>query len=176
MFVFESMMKSLPKEHPRGLKRKRQNFMREDPPSWTRGCHRQNGAHGGGKVHNDKRTHVREGATESGPEGPGPVSPGRPTWPTLGSVRPPISWAWRCFNPKYVEAPPFSERERERAIRPRGRSQARERRGGRSFARRITLLEGSNHQWRRTSRPCQDTPGGKGRHRRKHHHDQQCYA
>jgi hypothetical protein len=22
-------------EHPRGLKRKRPNFMREDPPSWT---------------------------------------------------------------------------------------------------------------------------------------------
>jgi hypothetical protein len=25
------------KELPRGLKRKRPNFMREDPPSWTRG-------------------------------------------------------------------------------------------------------------------------------------------
>jgi hypothetical protein len=25
------------KEHPRGLKRKRPNFMRGEPPSWTRG-------------------------------------------------------------------------------------------------------------------------------------------
>jgi hypothetical protein len=39
------------------------------------------------------------------------MSPGRPAWPTLGSVRPPISWAWRSFNPKYVEAPPFAEGE-----------------------------------------------------------------
>jgi hypothetical protein len=27
--------RSVIKEHPRGLKRKRLNFMREDPPSWT---------------------------------------------------------------------------------------------------------------------------------------------
>jgi hypothetical protein len=34
-----------------------------------------------------------------------------------------------------------------------------ERKGGeRSFARRISLLEGSNHKWTRTSRPCHDTP------------------
>jgi hypothetical protein len=29
--------RSATKEHPRGLKRKRPNFMREEPPSWTRG-------------------------------------------------------------------------------------------------------------------------------------------
>jgi hypothetical protein len=40
---------SVTKEHTWGLKRKRPNFMREDPPSWTRGWHRQNGANGGGK-------------------------------------------------------------------------------------------------------------------------------
>jgi hypothetical protein len=28
---------SITKEHPQGLKRKRSNFMREDPLSWTRG-------------------------------------------------------------------------------------------------------------------------------------------
>jgi hypothetical protein len=28
---------SVTKEHPRGLKRKRPDFMREDPPSWMRG-------------------------------------------------------------------------------------------------------------------------------------------
>jgi hypothetical protein len=29
--------RSVTKEHPRGLKRKRPNFMQGDPPSWTRG-------------------------------------------------------------------------------------------------------------------------------------------
>jgi hypothetical protein len=29
--------RSATKEHPRGLKRKRPNFMRGEPPSWTRG-------------------------------------------------------------------------------------------------------------------------------------------
>jgi hypothetical protein len=40
------------------LKSKRPNFMRGEPPSWTRGWHRQNHASGGGKVHNHLRTHV----------------------------------------------------------------------------------------------------------------------
>jgi hypothetical protein len=38
--------------------------MRTEPPSWTRGRHRQNNASGGGKVHNLMRTHGSEGATE----------------------------------------------------------------------------------------------------------------
>jgi hypothetical protein len=29
--------RSVTKEHPRGLKRKRPNSMRREPPSWTRG-------------------------------------------------------------------------------------------------------------------------------------------
>jgi hypothetical protein len=29
--------RSVTKEHPRGLKRKRPNFIRGEPPSWTRG-------------------------------------------------------------------------------------------------------------------------------------------
>jgi hypothetical protein len=29
--------RSVTKEHPRGLNRKRPNFMRGEPPSWTRG-------------------------------------------------------------------------------------------------------------------------------------------
>jgi hypothetical protein len=29
--------RSATKEHPRGLKRKRPNFMQREPPSWTRG-------------------------------------------------------------------------------------------------------------------------------------------
>jgi hypothetical protein len=121
-----------------------------------------------GKVQNDKSAHVREGATEPGQNGPGSVGPAHPRG---GSA--PVSWGedestlntWRHYHS-----------QRERAIRPRGHQQARERRGGRSFARRIALLEGSNHKWRRMSRPCQDTPGGEGRHRQKRHHDQRCYA
>jgi hypothetical protein len=99
--------RSVTKEHPRGLKRKRLDFMQGEPPSWTRGWHRQNGANGGGKVHKYMRTHGSEGATESGQDGLGPVSPGRSAWPTLGLVQPPISWVWRSFNPKYMEAPPL---------------------------------------------------------------------
>jgi hypothetical protein len=53
-----------------------------------------------------------------------------------------------------VEAPPFTERESHSPEKP----STRERRGGRSFTRKIALLEESNHKWRRTSRPCQGTP------------------
>jgi hypothetical protein len=104
---------SVTMEHPQELKCKRPNFMQGGPPSWMWGWHRQNGANGGGKVHKDIRTHGSEGATEPSQDEPGPVGPGWPAWPTLGSVQPPFSWAWRTFNPKNVEAPPFAERERE---------------------------------------------------------------
>jgi hypothetical protein len=60
-----------------------------------------------GKVHKDMRTHRSEVATEPGQDGPGPVGPGRPAWPIPRSVRPPISWTWRSFNPMYVGAPRF---------------------------------------------------------------------
>jgi hypothetical protein len=56
--------RSVTKEHPRGLKSKRLDFMHGEPPSWTRGLHRQNGASGGGKVCKCMRTHESEGATE----------------------------------------------------------------------------------------------------------------
>jgi hypothetical protein len=56
--------RSVTKEHPRGLKRKRPDFMQGEPPSWTRGWHRQNSASGGVKVHKYKRTHGSEGAIE----------------------------------------------------------------------------------------------------------------
>jgi hypothetical protein len=72
---------------------------------------------------------------------------GRTAWPFPEVVRP----------PKYVEAPPFAER----AIHPRGRPQARaeeeERnhlQGGSLYSKEATI------KWRRTSRPCQDTPRG----------------
>jgi hypothetical protein len=61
-----------------------------------------------------------------------------------------------------VEAPPFAEGGREREREPFTQEAVhkleRGGRGGRSFARRIALLDGSNHKWRRTLRPCQDAP------------------
>jgi hypothetical protein len=51
--------RSVIKEHPQGLKRKRPDFMQGEPPYWTRGWHRQNGGSGGGKVHKCMRTQLR---------------------------------------------------------------------------------------------------------------------
>jgi hypothetical protein len=42
-------------------------------------------------MHNHLRTHGSEGATESGRDGPGPVSLGRPAWPTPGVGSAPLS-------------------------------------------------------------------------------------
>jgi hypothetical protein len=83
--------RSATKEHPRGLKRKRSNFMCGEPPSWMRGLHRQNHASGGGKVHNHLRTHGSEGATEAGRIGLGLVGPGRPAQPSSGVGSAPLS-------------------------------------------------------------------------------------
>jgi hypothetical protein len=129
--------------------------MQGEHPSWMRGWHRQNGASGGGKLHKYMRTHGTKGATEPARMGLGrSVWSGRPG-PLRGSVRPPFSCTRRFFNPKLLEAPPFA---RGRAIRLRGRPQARERRGERSFARRIALLEGSTYKWRRRKTPSEASP------------------
>jgi hypothetical protein len=145
-----------------------------------RGWHRQNGANGGGKVHNDKRTHVREGATEPGRNGPRPVGPGRLAWPIPGSVRPPFLEledvstlnTWRHHHSQRER-----ERERERAIRPRDCPQARER------EKRREIIRKKDRSTRRKQPQVEEDvealprhPGGEGRHRRKRHHDQQCYA
>jgi hypothetical protein len=87
------------KEHPRGLKRKRPDFMQGEPPSWTRGWHRQNGASGGGKVHKCMRTHGSERATEPGRDGPGPVGPSRLTWPSYGAGSAPLSFHSKDLQP-----------------------------------------------------------------------------
>jgi hypothetical protein len=79
-------------------------------------------------VRKDMRTHGREGATEPGQDGPGPVGPGRPAWPTPVSVRPPFLEredpstlsTWRHRHSQ-------REGERERTIRLTGRPQERER-------------------------------------------------
>jgi hypothetical protein len=83
--------RSVTKEHPRGLKCKRPNFMHGEPPSWTRGLHRQNHASGRGKVHKCMRTHGSEGATKPGRGGPRLVGPGRPAQPTPGVGSAPLS-------------------------------------------------------------------------------------
>jgi hypothetical protein len=80
-------------------------------------------------VYNYMRTHGREGATEPGQDGPGPVGPSQPAWPTLGGRFGPPFLApegsstlssWRRHHSQDKE--PFA---------PRGHLQARER-GGRS--------------------------------------------
>jgi hypothetical protein len=76
-------------------------------------------------VHKYMRTHGSEGATEPDGDGPGLVGPSRPPWPTLGVGSAPFSCTRRSFNPKLLEALPFA---RQRAIRPRGHPQAREKR------------------------------------------------
>jgi hypothetical protein len=82
---------SVPKEHPRGLKQKRPDFMQGEPPSWTRGWHCQNSASGGGKVHKYMRTHGSKGVTEPAGMGLGrSAQAGRPG-PLQGSVRAPFS-------------------------------------------------------------------------------------
>jgi hypothetical protein len=50
-------------------------------------------------VHNYLRTHGREGATEPGRDGPGPVGPSRPAWatPDVGSA--PLSLHPKDFQP-----------------------------------------------------------------------------
>jgi hypothetical protein len=87
-------------------------------------------------VHKYMRTQGSEGATEPGRDGPGPLR---------GSVRPPFSCTRRSFNPKLLEGRHSQDRE------PFAREAIHklERRGGRSFARRIAQLEGSTHKWRR---------------------------
>jgi hypothetical protein len=59
-------------------------------------------------VHNHLRTHGSEGATEPVRNGPGPVGPVRPAWPTPGVDSAPLPCTRRIFNPKVVEAPPFA--------------------------------------------------------------------
>jgi hypothetical protein len=150
--------RSVTKEHPWGLKRKRPDFMQEEPPSWTRGWHRQNSASGGGEVHNYMRTHRSEGATEPGRDRPGPV--GRPD-PLPGSVRPPFLAPegsstlspWRHCHLQRRE--PFTLK---------GHRQARERErreifGGRSLNSKEAPSSGEER-----------------RHRRKRHHDQRCHV
>jgi hypothetical protein len=102
------------------LKRKRPEFMHEEPPSWTRGWHHQNHANGRGKVHNHLRTHGNEGATEPSRDGPGPVGPSQPAGlaQSRGSVQPPFPCPRRIFNPKSLEVPPFTEEKAIRTERP----------------------------------------------------------
>jgi hypothetical protein len=60
-------------------------------------------------VHKYMRTHGSEGATELGRDGPGPVGPSRPAWPTLGVGSVSFFLHPKTFNLKFVEAPPFAK-------------------------------------------------------------------
>jgi hypothetical protein len=100
------------------LKRKRSGFMQGEPPSWTRGWHRQNSASGGGIVHKCMRNHMSEGAAEPSRDGPGPVGPSRPTWPSSSVGSPPFPCTLRISNPKFMEVPPFTRRRAIRTERP----------------------------------------------------------
>jgi hypothetical protein len=115
-----------------------------------------NSANGEGKVHKYTTTHGSEGATEPSRDGPRPVGPSQPDWPTSGVGSPPPLFlapedpltpsSWRhCHS-----------QDRE-PIAPRGYPHARER-GGRSFGRRITQLEGITHKWRRRKTPLEVSP------------------
>jgi hypothetical protein len=51
-------------------------------------------------VHNHLRTHGREGVTEPGRDGPGPVVPSRPAWPTPNVGSAPLSLHPKDLRPK----------------------------------------------------------------------------
>jgi hypothetical protein len=115
--------RSVTKEHPRGLKRKRLEFMHGEPPSWTWGWHRQNGASGGAK-----------GIITRGPTG----AKGRPSRAGMGLGRSagPAHSQGR-FGPPFL-APEGSSTlspwrhchsKRREPFAPRGHPQAREREG-----------------------------------------------
>jgi hypothetical protein len=121
--------RSVTEEHLRGLKRKRPNFMHGEPPSWTRGWHRQNHASGRDKVHKFMRTHGSEGATEPGRNGLGLVGPGWPAQPTPGVGSAPLFLAPEGSS----TLKPWRRRQSQggEPFVPGGHPQARER-GGRS--------------------------------------------
>jgi hypothetical protein len=134
------------------LKRKKPDFMQGEPPSWTQWWHRQNGASGGAKCINTWGPTGAKGR-------PNRVGMGLGRWaqdswpgPLRGSLRSPFSCTRRSFNPKFVEAPPFAKDRESFAWEAIHKL---ERRGGRSFARRIALFEGSTHKWRRRKTPSE---------------------
>jgi hypothetical protein len=143
---------SATKEHPRGLKRKRPDFMQGEPPSWTRGWYRQNSANGGGKVHKHMRTHGSEGATEPGRDGHGPVGPSQTAWPTPGVGSAPILLHPKDLQPQVRGGATIHKTEshlHREAIHKLEREEG-------DLLRRIAQLEGSTHKWRRSPR------GGRG--------------
>jgi hypothetical protein len=110
--------RSAMKEHPRGLKRKRPNFMHGEPPSWTRGWHHQNHANGWGKVHNHLGPTRAKGQPNRAGMGLGrSAQAGRPS-PLRVSFRPPFPCTQRIFNTKVLEPPPFAEERDIRTERP----------------------------------------------------------
>jgi hypothetical protein len=132
------------------LKRKRPDFMQGEPPSWTQGWHHQNSANGRGKVNKYMRTHESEGDRIV----PGWAWAGRPKPAGLAHsggqfgvlfIASTLS-SWRRHHSQHRE--PFAQETIHKL----------ERRGGRSFVRRIAQLEGSTHKWRRRNTPSEASP------------------
>jgi hypothetical protein len=84
-------------------------------------------------VHKHMRTHRSEGVTEPGRDGPGPVSPSRPAWPTTGVGSAPLFApdgpstlsSWRRHHSQYKE--PFTPRDHPQARERVGRSSEKDR-------------------------------------------------
>jgi hypothetical protein len=105
-------------------------------------------------VHKYMRTHGSEGATESGQDGPGPVSPSRPDWPTPGVGSAPL-----FLHPKDLQ----SKVRGGAAIRKTESHSHREaiyklKREQGHLRRKIAQLEGSTHKWRRKNTPSEVSP------------------
>jgi hypothetical protein len=105
-------------------------------------------------VHKCMSTHIIEGATELGRDGPGPVGPSQPARPTSEDSSAPL-----FLNPKILQ--PYV---RGGSTIPKTESHSHQEsihkleRGGRSFWRSITQFEGRTHKWRRRKTPSEASP------------------
>jgi hypothetical protein len=100
-------------------------------------------------VHKYMRTHGSEGATESGQDGPGPVSPSRPG---VGSA--PLFLHPKDFQSKVRGGAAIRKTEshsHREAIHKLKREQG-------HLWRKIAQLEGSTHKWRRKNTPSEVSP------------------
>jgi hypothetical protein len=146
--------RSVTKEHPRGLKRKRSDFMQGEPPSWTSGWHRQYSENGEAKCINTRGPMGAKGWPNRAEMGLGRAAQAGRPGPLWGSVRPPFL---APEDPSTLCSGRHHHSQDREPFAPRGHPQVRER-GGRSFGRRIAQLEGSTHKWRRRKTPSEASP------------------
>jgi hypothetical protein len=150
--------RSVTKEHPRGLKRKRLDFVQEEPPSWTQGWHRQIVQMERAKCINTRPPTGAKVRPNRAEMGLGRSAQASRTGPLRGSVRPPPPPLFLApEDPLTPSSWRHCHSQDREPIAPRGYPHARER-GGRSFGRRITQLEGITHKWRRRKTPLEVSP------------------